>query len=118
MTAPTTNSRRQEPWSTITPLITSPSPPPRPSIEEIRPIATPIRAGGTSSRMMEKLSGYTAPPTPWRARNTISDEMFQAKMERIDPSVNSPRVTRSMRSLPNWSPRRPSSGVATEALRR
>ncbi len=56
-TAPTTNSQRHEAWSTITPLITRPSPPPTPSIDEIRPIATPMRSGGVSSRMIEKHSG-------------------------------------------------------------
>ena len=57
ITAPTTNSRRHDAWSTITPLITRPRPPPTPSIAEISPIATPMRFAGTSSRMMEKLSG-------------------------------------------------------------
>lgn len=56
-TAPTANSHRHEAWSTITPLITRPRPPPIPSIDEIRPIATPIRSGGVSSRMIEKQSG-------------------------------------------------------------
>ena len=55
--APTTKSQRHEAWSTIRPDSTSPIPPPRPSIAEIRPIATPLRLGSTSSRMIEKQSG-------------------------------------------------------------
>lgn len=118
ITAPTTNSTRHEAWSTISPLITRPRPPPTPSMAEIRPIATPIRRGGISSRMIEKHSGYTAPPTPWIARNTIRDAMSHAKIESTDPRVKIASVTSSMRSLPCWSPRRPSRGVATDALSR
>ena len=44
--------------------------------------------------------------------------MFQAKIAATDPIVNSASVTISIRGLPNWSPSRPSSGVATDALSR
>ena len=52
------------------------------------------------------------------ARNTISELMSQAKIAPIEPITKTISVTRSMRSLPNWSPRRPRSGVATDALSR
>ena len=41
-----------------------------------------------------------------------------AKIAATDPTVKRARVTISIRGLPNWSPSRPSSGVATDALSR
>ena len=62
-----------------------PTPPPTPRTADTRPIATLWRSGGNSSRMIAKLSGKTAPPTPWTARNTISEAMFHAKIAPIEP---------------------------------
>lgn len=115
---PTTNSQRHDAWSMMRPPIMSPSPPPAPSMAEMSPMATPMRSRGTSSRMMLKHSGYTAPPMPCTARNRISDQMFHAKIDATEPAVKIASVTSSIRSLPCWSPSRPSSGVATAALSR
>ncbi len=62
--APTTNSQRQEAWSTITPESGSPSPPAAPKTAEIAPIAAPLRSRGNSSLTIAKLRGKTAPPAP------------------------------------------------------
>ena len=58
------------------------------------------RSGGSSSRMMAKLSWNSAPPAPESARNPISDQMSQAAAAPIDPARKGERVTSSMRSLP------------------
>ena len=63
-------------WSTSSPPRTRPSPPPMPSVAEIRPIAARTRSRGNSSRMIPKHSGKMPPPTPCRTRpaTTISSE--------------------------------------------
>ncbi len=108
-------SQRHEKWSTITPESTIPKPPPMPKTAESRPIAIFIFSGGNSSRMIAKLSGKSAPPAPETTRNAISDQMFHANAAPTQPARKSPRLTSSIRSLPNWSPSRPSRGVATAA---
>jgi hypothetical protein len=40
----------------------------------------PTRSRGNSSLMIAKLSGKTAPPSPWTHRNAISDQTFHAKI--------------------------------------
>ena len=57
----------------IRPLATIPTPPPTPRTADTRPIATLSFSFGNSSRMIAKLSGKTAPPTPCTARHTISE---------------------------------------------
>src|SRR5215210_1439122 len=108
-------SQRQERWSTITPESTIPKPPPTPKTAESRPIPTFTFSGGNSSRMIAKLSGKRAPPAPETTRNATSDQMSHAAAAPMQPARKSPRLTSSSRSFPNWSPSRPSSGVATAA---
>ena len=95
-----------------------PTPPPTPSTADTRPIARPWRSGGNSSRMIAKDSGNTAPPTPWIARNTMSEPTFQAKIAATEPTRNTARLITISFALPCWSPRRPMSGVATEPVSR
>ena len=117
-TALTTNSQRHERLSTTRPLATMPTPPPTPSTADTRPIATLWRSRGNSSRMIAKLRGKTAPPTPWMARKTIRAPMFQAKIAPTEPTRNTASAMTIRRTLPCWSPRRPISGVATEPVSR
>ncbi len=114
--APTRNSHCQSRCSTITPLITSPIPPPTPKTELTVPIPTPIRSGGNSSRMIPNESGKTAPPTPWIARKKISEGRSQAAAA---PSEARPKIAiaiTSSLSLPYWSPSLPRIGVRTEEV--
>ena len=114
----TTNSQRQERWSTMTPLRAMPTPPPMPSTADTVPMATARRSSGNSSRMIPKLSGKDAPPTPWTTRKAISTPTLGAKMAPTEPSRNTPRVIIISRFLPYWSPRRPTIGVLTAPLSR
>ena len=102
----------------IRPLATIPTPPPTPRTADTRPIATLTFSFGNSSRMIAKLSGKTAPPTPCTARHTISDEMLQAKIAPIDPTRKIERAMIISFTLPCWSPSRPMIGVATEPVSR
>ena len=81
-------------------------------------MATLCFSRGNSSRMIAKLRGKTAPPTPWIARKTISEPMFQATIAPIDPTRNTARQMTIRRTLPCWSPSRPIRGVATEPVSR
>ena len=112
---PSRKSSRHEKWSTITPERTIPKPPPTPNTAESRPIPTLTFSGGNSSRMIAKLSGKSAPPAPETTRNAISDQMFHANAAPRQPARKSPRLTSSIRSLPNWSPSLPRIGVVTAA---
>jgi hypothetical protein len=112
------NSQWYERWSTITPASTMPAPAPMPRIADIRPMPPATRSRGNSSRMIPKARGKMPPPAPWTTRPATSSGIEVAT---ADISVPTPRRTRtptSTRSLPWMSPRRPSSGVATEALSR
>ena len=68
--------------------------------------------------MIAKVSGKTAPPTPWIARNTMSEPTFQAKIAATEPTRNTARLITISFALPCWSPSRPMSGVATEPVSR
>ena len=81
-------------------------------------MATARRSSGNSSRMIPKLSGNDAPPTPWTTRNAISTPTLGAKMAPTEPSRNTPRLIIIRRFLPYWSPRRPMIGVLTAPLSR
>ena len=81
-------------------------------------MATLCRSGGNSSRMIAKLSGKTAPPTPCTARHAISEATFHAKMAPSDPTRKIARAMIIIRTLPCWSPSRPMIGVATEPVSR
>ena len=98
--APTTNSQRQLALSTISPEMTSPSPPPTPNTAERSPIPTFIRSGGNSSRMMPKLSGKTAPAAPETMRNRISVQMSGAAAQPMQPIRKATSDRTSSRSLP------------------
>ena len=80
------------------------------------PVGT--RGSGNSSRTMPKDSGNTPPPMPWRARPTIMSVRPSLSAQTTEPTPNAPIETARKRSLPNMSPRRPSTGVATEAARK
>ena len=116
--APRPKIQRQERLSTISPERTSPRPPPTPNTAETTPTATLTFSRGNSSLMIEKLSGKTAPPAPWRMRQAISEEMSHAKAAPMLPRKKMPSEMTSSRSLPYWSPSLPSTGVATDAERR
>ena len=92
-----------------------PKPPPMPKTADMIPIPTCTRSGGNSSRMIAKTRGKSAPPAPASARNAISDQRFQAKAAPTQPAKKIDRLITSMRSLPNWSPSLPSTGVVTAA---
>ena len=83
--APSVKSQRQLRLSTISPAKTMPKPPPTPNTAETRPMPTPTRSGGNSSRMIANESGKTPPPAPAIARNAISDQMFQATAQPMQP---------------------------------
>ncbi len=112
---PRTKSSRHERWSTITPESTMPKPPPTPKIAERMPMPTGTRSGGNSSRMIANERGKSAPPAPDSARKAISDHRFHAKAAPMQPTRKIERLIRSMRSLPNWSPSLPRTGVVTAA---
>ena len=97
---------------------TRPSPPPIANTAETVPTATPTLSSGNSSLMIAKLSGKTAPPVPCTMRNPIRNQMFGARAAPTQPTKKMPRLIRSSRSLPYWSPSLPSSGVATDAVSR
>ena len=68
--------------------------------------------------MIPNESGKTAPPTPWIARPAISIPIECDSAATSDPSPKTSSVMTSSRSLPNMSPRRPTIGVATDAVSR
>ena len=81
-------------------------------------MAPATRSRGNSSRTMLNASGKIAPPAPCITRAasiTGTDEVSAASTE---PMIRNASTIRSTRFLPNMSPRRPSTGVATEALMR
>ncbi len=104
--------------STITPLSTSPAPPPIPNVAEISPMPVETRSGGNSSRMIPKASGNTAAAMPWIARPAIRTSIECESAQTSEPSAKTESAITSMRSLPNMSPSRPRIGVETEAVRR
>ena len=82
------------------------------------PIAAGTRSRGNSSRMMPNDSGNTAPPSPCTTRAAIMTAIELVSAATSDPAVSATSTMMSIRSLPNMSPSRPSTGVATDALRR
>ena len=76
------------------------------------------RSRGNSSRMIPNASGKTPPPTPWMTRPTSSTDSEVASAETSVPAASATSTQKSTRSLPWMSPRRPISGVATDALSR
>ena len=84
----------------ITPLSTSPTPPPTPNTELTVPIPRPIFSGGNSSRMIPNDSGKTAAPAPWMTRKTISDSRLQAAAAPSEASPKIPNEITSIRFLP------------------
>src|SRR5918992_5027755 len=102
----------------MTPERTMPKPPPTPNTDDRRPIPTCTRSGGASRGMIASEGGKPAPPVPATARKPISDQRSQAKAAPALPTRKSPRLTTSMRSLPNWSPSLPRIGVVTAAVTR
>jgi hypothetical protein len=68
--------------------------------------------------MIPKASGKMPPAAPWMTRPTSISGRADASAETSVPTDRSKRTIISNRSLPYMSPRRPISGVATEALRR
>jgi hypothetical protein len=104
--------------STITPLSTSPAPPPIPNVAEISPMPVATRSGGNSSRMIPKASGNTAAAMPWIARPAIRTSIECESAQTSEPSAKTESAITSMRSLPNMSPSRPTIGVETDAVSR
>ena len=117
-TRPNQKIQLYERLSTISPLRTSPAPPPMPKVAEMRPMPVATRSRGNSSRMIPNASGNTAPAAPCTARPATSSSRLLDSAAINDPTANSPSTTTSMRSLPNMSPSRPRIGVAIEALSR
>lgn len=76
------------------------------------------RSEGSTSRMMLMPSGTTAAARPWRARPAIIGMRESLSAQTTEPEISRTMLTRSMRRLPNMSPRRPTTGVATAAARR
>lgn len=102
----------------IGPASTTPNPPPIPSIAESSAIPCGTRWGGNSSRMIPNASGKIAPAVPWITRPASMTVIEVATAESTTPAKRKARATTSMRFLPNMSPSRPTTGVATDALRR
>ena len=98
--APIRNSQCHVRCSMITPLSTSPIPPPAPNTELTVPIPSPIFSGGNSSRMIPKLSGNTAAPAPCTTRKKISDGRLQAAAAPSEARPKMPIEITSMRFLP------------------
>ncbi len=95
-----------------------PAPPPIPRMADISPMLPATRSRGNSSRMIPKASGKMPPPAPCTTRPAISSGSDVANAEISVPAPRTTSTPTSTRSLPWMSPRRPSSGVATEALSR
>jgi hypothetical protein len=68
--------------------------------------------------MIPKDSGIVAPPSPWIVRATIISASEPARAAIRLPTAMAARTTRSTRFLPNMSPNRPATGVATEVASR
>lgn len=84
----------------------------------MKPMPLATCRGGNSSRMMPNASGNTAPPRPWSTRAAIITPIELVSAATSDPAESAASTTTSIRSFPNMSPSRPSTGVATDALRR
>jgi hypothetical protein len=82
------------------------------------PTAPATRSRGNSSRMIPNASGNIPPAAPCTTRPTSISASEAASAETIVATHNSTSTTTSRRSLPYMSPRRPISGVATDALSR
>ncbi len=107
------NSRCQLAFWAIAAAAGSPRAPPTPSEELISPIAEPSRSGASSSRIRLMPSGITPAAQPCSARPTIIGTSEELSAPTTDPATSSPRQISSIRRLPNMSPSRPVTGVAT-----
>lgn len=92
-----------------------PRAPPTPSEALIRAVELVSRSAGSTSRMTLMPSGTTAAARPCRVRPTIIGTRESLSAQTTEPATSRTMLTRSMRRLPNMSPRRPTTGVATEA---
>ena len=77
-----------------------------------------ISARGNSSRTIPNESGNTPPPMPCSTRPTIIRPRPSLSAQTTEPTANAPSEIARKRSLPNMSPSRPSTGVATDAARK
>ena len=107
-----------EPWSTKRPASTRPVPPPIPNMADTVPMAGATRSRGNSSRMIPMASGKIAPPAPCTARPVMRTASDPPSAAISDPTPKMASEMSSQRSLPCMSPRRPSSGVATDDVSR
>jgi hypothetical protein len=89
-----------------------------PNVALIPPIAVATRWCGKVSRMIPKASGKIPPPAPCTTRPRIITGSEVASAETTVPAPSTTRMHTSTRSLPWMSPRRPRTGVATDALTR
>jgi hypothetical protein len=89
-----------------------------PNVALITPIPVGTRSGGNSSLMIPKESGKTAAASPCTARPAISIPIECDSAQMTEPNPNTTSEPTSIRSLPNMSPRRPTIGVATDAVSR
>ena len=76
------------------------------------------RSRGNSSRMIPKQSGKMPPPRPCSARPTTTSSSERPSAATVEPAPNSSSEMTSIRRLPNMSPSRPATGVATAAASR
>ena len=117
-TSGTQNSQWIERFWTIGPASTTPAPPPTPASADITPTAPATRSRGNSSRMIPNASGKMPPAAPCTTRPTSITVSEVASADTVVATHSSTSTATSSRSLPYMSPRRPISGVATEALSR
>ena len=89
-----------------------------PAIADSRPIEPATRSRGNSSRTIPIASGKMPPPMPCSTRpaTTTSSELPSA--ETTLPAAKIASEATNSRRLPNMSPSRPITGVATAAASR
>ena len=84
----------------MTPLITSPIPPPAPNTELTVPMPRPTFAAGNSSRMIPKESGNTAAPAPWSTRKATSEPRLHENAAPSEPKPKTVSASASTRFFP------------------
>ncbi|CAM5661522.1 hypothetical protein STENM36S_01627 [Streptomyces tendae] len=107
------NSMCQSSLSAISAAAGRPSAPPTPREALITAVAPASRSTGSSSRMMLMPSGITAADRPCRARPATIGTSASLSPQTAEPAISSTRLSSSIRRLPNMSPSRPTTGVAT-----
>lgn len=95
-----------------------PSAPPTPSEALIIAVEPASRSEGSTSRMTLMPSGTTPAARPCSARPTIIGTSESLNAATTEPLTSRTMLTSSIRRLPNMSPRRPTTGVATAAASR